>query len=196
MVVKQIHVWPNHIRVPHLDLVLIRPTTKPLAVASTPSPAWDSIPAPTTSKSTTGSGPTEPALCAPTLQPRWAHLTAPTARIGRMRPGHGGASGAGAGPWDGARRVGSVGGSASPAARPAECRGCGAHVLPRPVRVFVRDVRRVEHPPLRGSPDLVKLPLLALGVDGRTAPHRGSKGTAKVRPPRGGAAVEKHVNRG
>ena len=41
-----------------------------------------------------------------------------------------------------------------------------------------------------------KLPLLALGVDGRTAPHRGSKGTVKVRPPRGGAAVEKHVNRG
>jgi len=25
IVVKQIHVWPNHIRVPHLDLVLIRP---------------------------------------------------------------------------------------------------------------------------------------------------------------------------
>jgi hypothetical protein len=22
---KQIHVWPNHIRIPHLDLVLFRP---------------------------------------------------------------------------------------------------------------------------------------------------------------------------
>jgi hypothetical protein len=28
---KQIHVWPNHIRVPHLDLVLVRPREEPLA---------------------------------------------------------------------------------------------------------------------------------------------------------------------
>jgi len=28
---KQIHIWPNHIRVPHLDLVLIRPKEEPLA---------------------------------------------------------------------------------------------------------------------------------------------------------------------
>ncbi|MGC2289021.1 MAG: hypothetical protein WA688_04100 [Thermoplasmata archaeon] len=28
---KQIHVWPNHIRVPHLDLVLIRPKGETLA---------------------------------------------------------------------------------------------------------------------------------------------------------------------
>ena len=28
---KQIHVWPNHIRVPHLDLVLVRPQEEPLA---------------------------------------------------------------------------------------------------------------------------------------------------------------------
>jgi hypothetical protein len=24
-VVKQIHIWPNHVRIPHLDLVLFRP---------------------------------------------------------------------------------------------------------------------------------------------------------------------------
>ena len=29
-VMKQIHVWPNHIRVPHLDLVLVRPEGEPL----------------------------------------------------------------------------------------------------------------------------------------------------------------------
>jgi len=28
---KQIHVWPNHIRVPHLDLVLLRPNEETLA---------------------------------------------------------------------------------------------------------------------------------------------------------------------
>ncbi len=28
---KQIHVWPNHIRVPHLDLVLLRPEEETLA---------------------------------------------------------------------------------------------------------------------------------------------------------------------
>jgi hypothetical protein len=28
---KQIHVWPNHIRVVHLDLVLPRPREEPLA---------------------------------------------------------------------------------------------------------------------------------------------------------------------
>jgi hypothetical protein len=28
---KQIHVWPNHIRVPHLDLVLLRPGEATLA---------------------------------------------------------------------------------------------------------------------------------------------------------------------
>ena len=28
---KQIHVWPNHIRVPHLDLILVRPLEEPLA---------------------------------------------------------------------------------------------------------------------------------------------------------------------
>jgi hypothetical protein len=28
---KQIHVWPNHIRVPHIDLVLIRPRGETLA---------------------------------------------------------------------------------------------------------------------------------------------------------------------
>ncbi|MGP8078116.1 MAG: hypothetical protein ACLQD8_03825 [Thermoplasmata archaeon] len=28
---KQIHVWPNHIRVPHLDLVLVRPREATLA---------------------------------------------------------------------------------------------------------------------------------------------------------------------
>jgi hypothetical protein len=28
---KQIHVWPNHIRVPHLDLVLVRNSPEPLA---------------------------------------------------------------------------------------------------------------------------------------------------------------------
>jgi hypothetical protein len=27
---KQIHVWPNHIRIPHLDLVLVRPADEPL----------------------------------------------------------------------------------------------------------------------------------------------------------------------
>jgi hypothetical protein len=27
---KQIHVWPNHIRVPHLDLVLARESGQPL----------------------------------------------------------------------------------------------------------------------------------------------------------------------
>jgi len=28
---KQIHVWPNHIRVPHLDLVLLRPKEEPVS---------------------------------------------------------------------------------------------------------------------------------------------------------------------
>jgi hypothetical protein len=28
---KQIHVWPNHIRVEHLDLVLVRPKEETLA---------------------------------------------------------------------------------------------------------------------------------------------------------------------
>jgi hypothetical protein len=28
---KQIHVWPNHIRVPHLDLVLVRTSDETLA---------------------------------------------------------------------------------------------------------------------------------------------------------------------
>jgi hypothetical protein len=28
---KQIHVWPNHIRIPHVDLVLIRPSEETLA---------------------------------------------------------------------------------------------------------------------------------------------------------------------
>jgi hypothetical protein len=28
---KQIHVWPNHVRVPHLDLVLLRDHEEPLA---------------------------------------------------------------------------------------------------------------------------------------------------------------------
>lgn len=28
---KQIHVWPNHVRVPHLDLVLPRPSGEPLS---------------------------------------------------------------------------------------------------------------------------------------------------------------------
>jgi hypothetical protein len=28
---KQIHVWPNHIRVPHLDLILLRPKEEPVA---------------------------------------------------------------------------------------------------------------------------------------------------------------------
>jgi len=28
---KQIHVWPNHIRVAHLDLVLVRPRTEKLS---------------------------------------------------------------------------------------------------------------------------------------------------------------------
>jgi hypothetical protein len=28
---KQIHVWPNHVRIAHLDLVLARPTEEPLA---------------------------------------------------------------------------------------------------------------------------------------------------------------------
>ena len=28
---KQIHVWPNHVRVPHLDLVLARKRGEPLA---------------------------------------------------------------------------------------------------------------------------------------------------------------------
>ncbi|MFZ0830091.1 MAG: hypothetical protein WCB18_02325 [Thermoplasmata archaeon] len=27
---KQIHVWPNHIRVAHLDLVIVRPKEEPL----------------------------------------------------------------------------------------------------------------------------------------------------------------------
>jgi len=27
---KQIHVWPHHIRIPHLDLVLPRPKEEPL----------------------------------------------------------------------------------------------------------------------------------------------------------------------
>jgi len=27
---KQIHVWPNHIRVPHLDVVMIRPKEETL----------------------------------------------------------------------------------------------------------------------------------------------------------------------
>ncbi|MGA8711208.1 MAG: hypothetical protein WB786_08305 [Thermoplasmata archaeon] len=27
---KQIHVWPNHIRIPHIDLVLPRPKEEPL----------------------------------------------------------------------------------------------------------------------------------------------------------------------
>jgi len=27
---KRIHVWPNHIRVPHLDLILTRPKGEPL----------------------------------------------------------------------------------------------------------------------------------------------------------------------
>ena len=27
---KQIHVWPNHVRVPHLDLVLVRDHAEPL----------------------------------------------------------------------------------------------------------------------------------------------------------------------
>lgn len=30
-VVKQIHVWPNHVRIPHLNLVLPRPKTETLA---------------------------------------------------------------------------------------------------------------------------------------------------------------------
>jgi len=28
---KQIHVWPNHIRIPHIDLVLPRPREEPLS---------------------------------------------------------------------------------------------------------------------------------------------------------------------
>ncbi len=28
---KQIHVWPNHIRIPHVDLVLPRPSEETLA---------------------------------------------------------------------------------------------------------------------------------------------------------------------
>jgi hypothetical protein len=28
--VKQIQIWPNHIRVPHLDLVLVRSPSQPL----------------------------------------------------------------------------------------------------------------------------------------------------------------------
>ncbi len=28
---KQIHIWPNHVRVPHLDLVLPRDSEEPLA---------------------------------------------------------------------------------------------------------------------------------------------------------------------
>ncbi|MGP8078805.1 MAG: hypothetical protein ACLQD8_00490 [Thermoplasmata archaeon] len=30
---NQIHVWPNHIRVPHLDLVLYRPQDHTLAIS-------------------------------------------------------------------------------------------------------------------------------------------------------------------
>ncbi len=28
---KQIHIWPNHMRIPHLDLVLFRPNGETLA---------------------------------------------------------------------------------------------------------------------------------------------------------------------
>jgi len=28
---KQIHVWPNHVRVPHLDLILVRSREEPIA---------------------------------------------------------------------------------------------------------------------------------------------------------------------
>ncbi|HKN06153.1 MAG TPA: hypothetical protein VJ021_00920 [Thermoplasmata archaeon] len=28
---KQIHVWPNHIRIPHIDLVLVRSSEETLA---------------------------------------------------------------------------------------------------------------------------------------------------------------------
>jgi len=30
---KQIHVWPNHIRLTHLNLVLVRPRTEPLSAS-------------------------------------------------------------------------------------------------------------------------------------------------------------------
>ncbi len=30
---KQIHVWPNHVRVPHLDLVLVRTKGEPLTAS-------------------------------------------------------------------------------------------------------------------------------------------------------------------
>ncbi len=33
MGMNQIHVWPNHIRVPHLDLVLYRPQDHTLAIS-------------------------------------------------------------------------------------------------------------------------------------------------------------------
>ena len=31
MSMSQIHVWPNHVRVPHIDLVLHRPAGEPIA---------------------------------------------------------------------------------------------------------------------------------------------------------------------
>ncbi|HTT72792.1 MAG TPA: hypothetical protein VMG99_01390 [Thermoplasmata archaeon] len=28
---KQVHVWRNHVRIPHVDLVMLRPSEEPLA---------------------------------------------------------------------------------------------------------------------------------------------------------------------
>jgi len=29
---SQVHVWPNHVRVPHLDLLRVRPRNEPIAL--------------------------------------------------------------------------------------------------------------------------------------------------------------------